>query len=805
MTVSTRVCVIGGGVVGCSVLYHLTRLGWSDVLLVERAELTSGSTWHAAGGFHTINGDTNMAALQGYTIRLYRELEEITGMSCGLHHVGGVTLAESADRMDMFRAERAKHRHMGLETEIVTPQEIRRISPITNTEGIVGGLYDPLDGHLDPSGTTRAYAKAAQLGGAKIILRNPVVATRPRPDGSWDVETRDCMIHAEHVVNAAGLWAREVGHLAGVELPLHPMEHQYLVTDDVPEVLESDHELPHVMYPAGGIYLRQEGKGICVGFYEQDCAPWAVDGTPGDFGPELLENRLERVSDNIDMAARRFPVLERVGVKNIINGPFTFAPDGNPLVGPVPGLPNYWSACGVMAGFSQGGGVGLALAHWMIEGEPDRDIYAMDVARFGPWATPAWTRIKVVENYQRRFSVVFPNEELPVGRPLLTTPAYLAWDRRNAVFGSQYGMEVVNYFARPDEPRYETPTFRRSCAFQAVADEVMGVRKGVGINEIHNFGKYSVTGPGARGWLDRVMAGRVPMPGRVTLSPMLSPNGRILGDFTISCLGEEEFQLTASFSMQAIHMRWLASRLPSAGVTLGNVSNERVGFQIAGPHACEVLARCTRENVSRSSFRFMDVRRMAVGNSRAIVQRLSYTGDLGYEILVDSCNQLVLFEELEKSGRDFGMRPFGMRAMMSLRLDRFFGSWGREYRPDYMPAETGLERFVSYEKAADFIGKTAANEERNLGPRRRICAFEVDAADADVVADEPIWLDGELAGFCTSGGYSHFAGRSVALGFLPADAIRENPDVSIEILGDFRPARMLTTPLFDPDGSRMRG
>ncbi|MFT7309589.1 MAG: dimethylglycine dehydrogenase, partial [Paracoccaceae bacterium] len=447
MKSTTRVCVIGGGVVGCSVLYHLTKLGWSDVMLLERSELTSGSTWHAAGGFHTLNGDTNMAALQGYTIRLYRELEALTGMSCGLHHVGGVTLADTPERFDMLKAERAKHRYMGLETEILSPEEIAKVAPITNIAGILGGLYDPLDGHLDPSGTTHAYAKAARMGGATIITHCKVIETNPRPDGTWDVVTDQGTVHAEHVVNAAGLWAREVAAMAGVYLPLHPMEHQYLVTDEIPEIYERDTEHPHVMDPAGESYLRQEGRGLCIGFYEQPCEPWAVNGTPWDFGHELLNDKLDKVADSVEFAYRRFPVLERAGVKSVINGPFTFAPDGNPLVGPVPGLRNYWSACAVMAGFSQGGGVGLSLAQWMIEGEPERDIFAMDVARFGRWTTPGYTRPKVIENYQNRFSVSYPNEELPAARPFRTTPMYDIWKGMGAVFGQQFGLEVPNYFA----------------------------------------------------------------------------------------------------------------------------------------------------------------------------------------------------------------------------------------------------------------------------------------------------------------------------------------------------------------------
>ncbi|MEM9911879.1 MAG: FAD-dependent oxidoreductase, partial [Pseudomonadota bacterium] len=605
MKTTTRVAVIGGGVVGCSVLYHLTKLGWSDVMLIERSELTSGSTWHAAGGFHTLNGDTNMAALQGYTIKLYRELEEITGMSCGLHHVGGVTLADNQDRMDMLLAERAKHRYMGLETEIVGPDEIAKIAPVTNTEGVIGALYDPLDGHLDPSGTTHAYAKAARMAGATIETHCKVLETNARPDGTWDVVTDKGTLHAENVVNAGGLWAREVGAMAGVYVPIYPMEHQYLITEEVPEVVamvDAGGEHPHVMDPSGESYLRQEGRGLCIGFYEQKCRAWAVNGTPWEFGHELLQDDFDKIEDSIAFAYRRFPALERAGVKSVIHGPFTFAPDGNPLVGPVPGLRNYWSACGVMAGFSQGGGVGLMLAQWMIEGECERDVSAMDVARYGSWITPGYTLPKVIENYQKRFSVAYPNEELPAARPFRRTPMYDVFDKMGAVWGHQYGLEVVNYFAKGDEPRFETPSFRRSNAWEATRREVQAVRGGVGINEVQNFGKYRVTGPGARGWLDRIMAGRIPMQGRLTLTPMLSPKGRLIGDFTISCLSETEFQLTASYGAQAYHMRWFDQNA-SDGVEVENISDRRTGFQIAGPKARDLLARITTADVGAMRFR----------------------------------------------------------------------------------------------------------------------------------------------------------------------------------------------------------
>lgn len=801
MKTTTRVAVIGGGVVGCSVLYHLTKLGWTDVMLIERSELTSGSTWHAAGGFHTLNGDTNMAALQGYTIRLYRELEAITGMSCGLHHVGGITLADNRDRFDMLVAERAKHRYMGLETEIVSPEEIAKMAPIVNLDGIVGGLYDPLDGHLDPSGTTHAYAKAARMGGAAIETHCKVIETNQRPDGTWDVVTEKGTIHAEHIVNAGGLWAREVGAMAGIYFPLHPMEHQYLVTDEVPEIYNLGREHPHVMDPAGESYLRQEGRGLCIGFYEKPCRPWAVDGTPWDFGHELLPDDFDKIEDSIAFAYKRFPVLERAGVKSVIHGPFTFAPDGNPLVGPVPGVRNYWSACGVMAGFSQGGGVGLTLAQWMIEGEAERDVTGLDVGRFGKWITPGYTRPKVIENYQTRFSIAYPNEEKPAARPHRTTPMYEIFDGMGAVWGQQFGLEVVNYFAQDDEPRYEIPSFRRSNAFAATGREVKGVRAGVGINEVQNFGKFSVKGPNAKAWIGRIMAGRIPKPGRISLTPMLSPKGRLWGDFTISCLSETEYQLTASYGAQDIHHRWFLMN-PMEGVAVENISDRRTGFQIAGPKAREVLQACTRADVG--AMKFLDVRRMVVGQADCIVQRVSYTGDLGFEIYCDIMDQRSLWHTLWTAGQPHGMIPFGMRAMMSLRLDRFFGSWLREFSPDYTAAETGLDRFIDW-KRNDFIGYGPAAAERDAPPARQLVTFIVEAEDADVTAYEPVFINGEVAGFCTSGGYSHYMGQSVAYALVPRASVVDGLEVEIELLGKRRKARRVTESGFDPDGARLRG
>ena len=702
------------------------------------------------------------------------------------------------------------HRHMGLDTELDHARdEIRELSPITNTDGVLGALYDPLDGHLDPSGTTHAYARAAQMQGAEIVLRNRVLENQPAQ--------RRQLGGGNRAGNGYRRAARQRGRSVGPRGWLRWRASIYRCTRWSISILpptrlpksmgvERGEELPHVMDPEGeSPTCARKGKGLVIGFYEQNCVPWAVDGTRWDFGHELLDENLDRIGDSMEFAFKRFPVLAEAGIKRVINGPFTFAPDGNPLVGPVPGLRNYWSACAVMAGFSQGGGVGLTLAEWMIDGEPSRDVFAMDVARFGDYCTPSYTRLKVRENYQRRFSVSYPNEELPAARPLDTTPAYGIWKAQNAVFGDMYGMEHVNYIAPADEEPYEIPTFRRSNAFPIVAEEVHAVREAVGLNEVHNFGKYEVSGPGATEYLDKIMAGRIPAVGRLALNPMLSSKGRIIGDFTVAQLRDNVFQVTASFGAQAYHMRWFEQHLPESGVTLRNISRERIGFQIAGPNAQELLSRVSLSDVSTAAMPFLSIREIDVGQCQAIVQRVSYTGDRGYEIYVPWYNQVALYDVLTEAGKDLGLRPFGMRAMMSLRLDKSFGSWMREFKPDYTPLETGLDRFVAYNKSADFIGKAAALAEREQGVSRKLCTFEVDAKDADAVAWEPIWHGGEVVGYVTSGGYSHYAQKSIAYGFLPVELVEEGREVEIEILGEMIPARLYTQPLFDPDNSYLRG
>ncbi|SLN17893.1 4-methylaminobutanoate oxidase (formaldehyde-forming) [Pseudoruegeria aquimaris] len=803
-----KVVVIGGGVVGCSVLYHLTKFGWTDVVLLERSELTSGSTWHAAGGMHTINGDPNVAKLQKYTVDLYKEIEEASGQNIGLHMTGGVMLAATPERFDWLKSIMAKGRYLGLDAELITPSEAQELFPLMDASQFVGALYDEVEGHLDPSGTTYAYAKSARKNGAEIYTHTKVEDLVQRPDGHWRVITDKGEVIAEHVVNAGGLWAREVGRMVGLELPVLAMEHMYLLTDDMPEVIEFNEatgkEMLHAVDFDGELYLRQERKGMLMGTYEKACRPWSPKQTPWDFGHELLEPDIDRIAPSLEVGFAHFPAFANAGIKQIINGPFTFAPDGNPLVGPIRGMRGFWSACGVMAGFSQGGGVGLALANWMIHGDPGFDVFAMDVARFGDFATLAYTNAKVQENYSRRFSIRYPNEELPAARPLRTTPIYDLLKAEGAQFGASHGLEQPLWFA-PEGVR-DAFSWRRSTDFDHVATEAQAVRDSLGMMEISGFAKYTVTGEGAAGWLDRLLACRIPAEGRMVLAPMLKEDGRLIGDFTLANLGGGAFFIAGSGVAEDYHMRWFQQHLPEDGSVQITAHGPRlVGLSIAGPNARACLQKLTDHNLDGEAFRFMDIARMDIGMAPALVGRVSFTGDLGYEIWMEPHDQRYIYEALREAGAEFGLKLFGLRALNALRLEKNFGGWAREYRPIYSPWEAELGRFVALAKEADFIGKEAAKALKEDGGKMRLRSFVVEATDADVIGDEPIYHGGKVVGWVTSGGYAHPSKASVAMGYVPREIAEESEGWAVEILGDVRPARLQRHPLFDANGAAMRG
>ena len=811
MKTHTRVAVIGGGVVGCSVLYHLTKAGWKDVVLIERARLAAGSTWHAAGGFHTLNGDPNVAKLQGYTIGLYNELEKISGQSCGLHRSGGVILADNSDRMDFLKMAHARARYLNIETELLTPSEAKKLFPLMEEKYFVGALYDKADGNLDPEGTTEAYAKSARIGGAEIYLNNRVVELKQRPDHSWNVITENGTIVAEHVVNCGGLWAREVGRMVGIELPVLAMEHMYMVTEDMPEVMayqkEHGREVSHALDFKSEVYMRQERNGMVLGTYEKDCRPWSPKTTPWEFGQQLLPDDLDRIAPSLEIAYKHFPAMAKAGIKRVINGPFTFSPDGNPLVGPVQGVRNFWVACAVMAGFSQGGGVGLALSQWMVNGDPGFDVWGMDVARFGEWATRSYTNEKVRENYSRRFSIRFPNEELPAARPQQTTALYDVMRAQGAVMGDSWGLETPLWFAPKGVEPKDAVSFHRSNDFEHVGNEVRGTRERVGVTEIANFAKYEFAGAGAEAFLSLLMTNKMPKTGRLILTPMLNPNGRLIGDFTIAKAADERFLMWGSSQAQKYHMRWFEQHLPTDGsVRIRRYDMGMVGLSIAGPKSREVLERLTDEDVSNAAFPFMAHRAMDIGHCPAIVNRVTYTGDLGYEIWVAPEYQYRLYQDILRAGKPSGIITFGMRALLSMRLEKNFPTWYRELRPIYGAFEAGLDRFVDLTKTG-FIGREAAAAEKASGGVLRRVTFEVDAKTADVLGDEPIWHGGKVAGWVTSGGYAHYVRKSLAQGYVPKALAADigKGAFEVEILGENRKATILLEPPFDPKGERMRG
>jgi len=799
-----RVAVIGGGIVGCSVLYHLTRLGWTDVVLIERKELTAGSSWHAAGGFHAINSDLNVARLQAYTVRSYREVQQMSGQDIGIHMTGGINVAATRERWEFLQAEHARHRVIGLETHLVGPEEIRRLCPIMDTRTVLGAIFDPNEGHLDPTGAALAYAEAARLGGAQVLRHTRVTQLQQLPDAGWLVVTDQGTLKAEHIVNAAGLWAREVGKMVGVDLPLLPMEHQYLVTDLLPDLTRLAKEIALTVDLDGEIYVRQEGKGVLLGVYEKAASPWAVQGTPWDYGEaELLPPNLDRIANELEKGFKRFPVLESVGIRRVVNGPITFTPDGNPLVGPLPGLRNYWVACGVMAGFSQAGGIGLALATWIVSGEPESDVFAMDVARFGSFATRSYVHARVREFYARRFQLAYPNEYWPAGRPSKTSALYDFALKGNAVHGVSFGLELPLFFAAPGTPPEETTTLRRSNAFECVSRECRAARASIGIADASAFAKYEVSGPRAAKWLDSLLASRLPPVGRIRLATMLSPKGRLMGDLTVARVADDHFMLFGSGYLQVWHMRWFQGHMPKSGVEIRNLSDEYAALLFIGPRSRELLASLSSDDVSTPAFPFMSVRVMEVGAVPATVARLSITGELGYEIYVPAVFGRCLGETVNRAAKDLGACNIGLYALNSLRLEKSYGIWSREFTSDYTPRMCGLWKIVDYEKDK-FIGKAAAMEDRDHKSAHELVTLEIDAVDADAYGFEPVWHKGEYVGYTTSGGYGHCAGKSLAMGYVKSELLTGNVAIEVSIAGTRRAARVLQAPAIDPTGERMR-
>jgi len=799
-----QVVVIGGGLVGCSILYHLAKLGWTDVVLLERDELTSGSTWHAAANIHGLHDSTNISRIQHYTMNLYKELQEETGQGCGVFQPGSLYLAQTVEREHQLRLQEAKARYYGMNFHEVDRAEAERLHPLANFDGIRCIMFEPDGGNVDPSGVTQAYAAGARQMGAEIERFTPVTATIAQPDGSWIVETPKGNIHTQWIVNAAGLWGREVAAMAGLELPLIPTEHQYFVTETMAEIETLDKRLPSIADRDGEYYLRQEGNGLLIGAYEQNMKFWAENGTPQGFGHELFPDDLDRIMDNVMRAMDRVPSAATAGVKRVINGPMIWSPDANALFGPVPEMRNYFCCNGIIPGFSQSGGLGLLTAEWIIEGEPKLDLFAWDMARFGDWADKKFTKARVEDQYTHRFKIHFPNEERSAGRPARLRPAYEMQKTMGGVFGLNCGWEHPLWFA-DEAGAVETNGFTRQNWFEPVGKEVRMLRESVGVIDISNFANYTIKGSGAADWLNALLANNMPTEiGRSCLTPLIGVRGGVAGDFTVTKLADDEFMMVGSGMAERYHQRFFNMVPLPSGTTFEIQTDDICGFNVAGPKSRDVLQRMTNADLSNPEFRFMRSKRIEVAGVETIAVRVSFTGDLGWELHCAAKDQVQLYSALLEAAKDAGGGPVGSRALGSLRIEKGYGSWGREYSPEYFPHEVGLDGLVKLEK--EFLNKAAYTAAMNDAPRERLSIFEVDVTDnADATGGEPIFLkDGTPVGRVTSGAYGYSVGKSLALGFVKEGTAKPGDTVEIFILGQAHDAVLLDKPPFDPAGKKLR-
>ncbi|MEX0281468.1 MAG: FAD-dependent oxidoreductase [Arenibacterium sp.] len=803
MRTHAQAVVIGGGVIGCSILYHLTKLGWQDVVLLERDELTSGSTWHAAANIHGLHDSANISRLQHYTMNLYKELEAETGQGCGVFQSGSLYLAQTEAREHQLRLQEAKARLYDMNFHEVSREEAEALHPLVNFDGIRCIMFEPDGGNVDPSGVTHAYAAGARQRGAEIHRFTPVTATEPQADGSWIVRTPKGDIHTQWVVNAAGLWGREVAAMAGIELPLQPTEHQYFVTETIAEIEELGRRLPSVADRDGEYYLRQEGKGLLIGAYERDMRFWAEDGTPPDFAHDLFPDDLDRIEENMMRAIERVPAVGTAGIKRVINGPMIWSPDSNVLLGPVPELRGYFCCNGIIPGFSQSAGMGLMVAQWITEGEMQYDMFPWDMARYGAWADTAFTKAKVEEVYTHRFAIHFPNEERPAGRPMRQRPAYVLQQELGAQFGLNYGWEHPLYFSHDVK---ETAGFTRQAWWETVGQECRMLRDNAGIIDISNFAKYICKGPGAEDWLNAVFANRMPRAiGRSCLTPLIGRRGGIAGDFTVTRVGDDEFWIIGSGMAERYHKRFFQDVPLPEGTTFESRTEAICGFNVAGPKSRELLQRLTNASLETEDFPFMRSQKIELAGVECLALRVSFTGDLGWELHCAEADQLQLYKALIDAGKAVGAGPVGSRALMSLRVEKGYGSWSREYSPEYWPQEVGLDRLCKLDK--DFLNKSALFKVLDNPVRESLVLLALDGADtdaskADATGGEPIFKDGRGIGRVTSGTYGYTVGQSLALGFVkdagPGDM------VDVMVLGRPHRATILSEPPFDPKGTRLR-
>ncbi len=806
MKTQARVVIIGGGISGCSLLYHLTKLGWTDVALVEKNELTSGSTWLAAGNVVQWTPNRCNTKLHQYSIKLYQELEAETGQETGWRTTGSLRLATTSDRMDEYRHVLSKDHALGIDCNLVSPEEAQQLFPYMRTEGLVGAMHHVFDGHCDPAGITSALAKSARQAGAEIYRFNRVTDLSRSRSGNWVVHTEQGDITCEIVVNAGGLWADRIAAMAGLYLPTMAIEHHHVLFADLPEIETLEGELTSLRDPDVPYYLRKEGNSLLVGPYESNCKAWSTNGVAWDWAQMDLPIDLERIQQYLLRLMDRVPILKDAGLKHICNGPIAYTPDGQQLLGPVYGAPNFYCLAGCNFGITQAGGVGKYLAEWIVEDEPTIDLSSLDPRRFGNWTTKRYTQAKAEEAYRLQYQLSIPDTERNAGRPVKTPPIYDLQKAQGAVFGSRYGWERANWFAPDGVEPVDRLSFRRHTNyFEHVGRECIAARDRVAVYELSAFTKFIVSGPTSNTYLDRLTSGRLPKLNRVGYNLMLTPSGFVGDDMTVTRLSENSFYLVAPATAELRLMQHLENYLPQNGsVTITNLTNHYGVLAVVGPRSRALLSKLTDTDLSSERFPYLSWQNVRIGNAPARALRLNFVGELGWELHHELIYQRTIYEHILDAGQELGLANCGMRAVLnSMRLEKGY-LLAADICGEETPFQAGLDFFVKFNKG-DFIGREALTQQQSRGETPpRLVTLVVDAGDADASGDDCIWNSEQVVGRVTSGGWGHRVDRSLALGYIDSKLSEPGTRVAVEILGDKRPATVVETPYYDPQNKKLR-
>ncbi len=813
MKSTARVVIIGGGVAGTSALYHLAERGWTDCMLLEMDELTSGSTWHAAGNIPTFSGSRNIMKMQHYSTQLYAKLCKDPIYPINYHQTGSIRLAQNKQRMEEFEHVTAMANAMGLGYELIDPQEMKVRNPFLEDHEVMGALWDPHDGDIDPSQLTQAFAAHARKAGATIHRFTKVTGVSRTDTGEWRITTDKGDVLCEYVINAGGYRGAEVTELGGKFLPMVTLEHQYLVTESIPELEAMEGLMPLVRDPDDSYYLRQEKTGLILGPYEKEnaAARWADGKIPEKFAYELYADDLDRLEWYIEKACERMPILGTVGVQRVINGPIPYSPDGSPYVGPAFGLPNFFHLNGFSFGICQGGGAGKSIAEWIIDGKPEWDLWGLDPRRYTDYADQPYVVDRAIELYQHEYAINFPNEERPAGRPRKVTPAYDTLKNKGAQFGARGGWERATWFARPTDTTDAAPSYQQGEWFETVGAECRNVRDNVGLLDMGGFTKYEVQGPGTTAWLDSLIAGKMPREGRLSLSYFCAEDGGVWSEMTLTRLAEEHYLLITASAAKWHDFQWLEEHLPAgSGISIKDITDDIGTLVVAGPRSRDVMQQLTNTDVSNEAFRWLTYQDVQLAGITVRALRVNYVGELGWELHVKTEDHLALYNAIMKVGEAFDMKDFGMYAMDSMRLEKSYRAWKAELDHEYSPLRSGLNRFVDLSKPA-FKGKAAlvAESEKPLIDIFATLVLEDYADDAtinktDALYGCPIFLDGKNVGYTTSGGFGHRIGKSVALSYIKPELNEPGTRLQVQILGTLRDAKVVAESPYDPSNEALR-